>query len=96
MCLRWSANLQAGGIAILRLSGDESLDIANQLFRPMGGKQWKQESHRAVYGAIVDPDGQTLDEVRAAADAVVVGCAFITNLNFRLGGKPTARNERRC
>lgn len=42
-----------GGIAVLRVSGQEALDIADKVFEPANGKQLSDtESSKAVYGRI--------------------------------------------
>lgn len=50
-----------GGIGIVRISGEEALDILNKIFRPVSGKI----NNRVLsYGHIVDPEkGKTIDEV---------------------------------
>jgi len=48
-----------GGIAIIRLSGNEALSIAKSLFKPRGNCAWK--SHRMYYGHITQ-NGLILDE----------------------------------
>ena len=63
-----------GGIGIIRISGPEALKILGGLFRPSrtglrsgkgGAGGW--ESHRLVYGEIIDPrDGATIDEALVA------------------------------
>ena len=53
-----------GGIGIIRISGDESLSILNQIFRPKSAQ--KIESRRMTYGSIIDPEtGNMIDEVLA-------------------------------
>ncbi|SHK38803.1 tRNA modification GTPase [Selenomonas ruminantium] len=55
-----------GGIGIIRLSGDKAVDIADRLFQPVSGRKLMDyESHRAVYGRIVDVEGRTVDEAIA-------------------------------
>jgi tRNA modification GTPase len=50
-----------GGIGIVRVSGSAAFPIAERLFRRRGGSKPLQ-SHRAYFGAIVDPaTGETLD-----------------------------------
>jgi tRNA modification GTPase len=50
-----------GGIGIVRVSGEQAFPIAERLFRRCGGSKPLQ-SHRAYFGAIVDPaTGETLD-----------------------------------
>lgn len=53
----------AGGIGIIRMSGDKALDIIKQIFQRTE-KQTDFQSHRFYYGTIVDPaNDHTLDEV---------------------------------
>jgi len=67
-----------GGVAILRLSGSRATAIAGEVFAPgrrrrRRGEDAKAEptttfeSHRAVYGVVVDEDGDVIDEVIALA-----------------------------
>ncbi|AMB99342.1 tRNA modification GTPase [Aerococcus urinaehominis] len=53
-----------GAIGIVRLSGDQAIDIADKVYR-MGNKHLSdQASHTIHYGHIVDPNqGQEIDEV---------------------------------
>ena len=52
-----------GGVAVVRISGPEAIDIAGSLWR---GKPLKGcDSHTAHLGRIVDENGRTLDEVVA-------------------------------
>lgn len=52
-----------GGIGIIRLSGDKAVEVAAKMFRPASGKALTEyESHRAIYGRIVDAEGRTVDE----------------------------------
>jgi len=71
-----------GGIGIIRISGEESLDILKQVFVPAGGEII---SRRMTYGKIVDKDNeQVIDEVLAvymkgpktytAEDVVEINC----------------------
>ncbi|WP_442891423.1 tRNA uridine-5-carboxymethylaminomethyl(34) synthesis GTPase MnmE [Dendrosporobacter sp. 1207_IL3150] len=53
-----------GGIGIIRLSGSESIKIANKLFQGYRGKKAEQlESHKAAYGHIISLDNSVVDEV---------------------------------
>ena len=54
----------AGGIAIVRLSGPEAEAILKTMFRPAKTRDFF-ESHRLMYGHIVDADGGDIDEVMA-------------------------------
>lgn len=57
-----STPLGTGGIAIVRMSGDKSIEIADKLFK---GKKslLKVKSHTIHYGNIVSPEGFVIDEV---------------------------------
>jgi tRNA modification GTPase len=57
-----STPMGEGAIAIVRLSGDEAIEIANRVFK---GKNLKEvDSHTIHYGHIVDPDtNQVVEEV---------------------------------
>ena len=51
-----------GGIGIIRISGPESLNIMNRVFRPINAGSI--ESRRMTYGSVIDPDNQEIiDEV---------------------------------
>ena len=54
----------AGGIAIVRVSGDKAAEILKKIFIPAARRE-SFESHRLMYGRAVDGDGGTLDEVMA-------------------------------
>lgn len=52
---------QQGSIGIVRLSGEEAVAIARQLFKAPGQQSW--QSHRILYGHICHPQtGQLIDE----------------------------------
>lgn len=51
-----STPMGEGAIAIVRLSGDQSIEIADKLFRGVGGKRIiEAASHTIHYGHIIDP-----------------------------------------
>ncbi len=54
----------AGGIAIVRVSGDRAGEILNKLFIPAKTRE-SFSSHRLMYGRAVDGKGEALDEVMA-------------------------------
>lgn len=55
-----------GGIGIIRISGEKALAVADTVFRAASGKKLRDyETQRAVYGHIVAPDGQVVDEAMA-------------------------------
>ena len=53
-----------GGIGIIRISGPAAEGILSEIFRPAGRKDGAFESHRLVYGKILD-GGEVLDECMA-------------------------------
>src|SRR5208282_2213451 len=60
--------LGEGGLAVVRLSGPQSLTVADKSFRPLGKNSLKPsaaESHTIQYGKIVR-GGKTVDEVLLA------------------------------
>ena len=55
-----------GGIGIIRISGEKSLQVAEQIFRSMSGKSIEEYKTRTlIYGNIVD-DEKVIDEVLVA------------------------------
>lgn len=55
-----------GGIGIIRLSGEKSLDITEDIFKSMSGKKIIEYKPRTlIYGHILD-DGNIVDEVLVA------------------------------
>lgn len=58
-----ATGMNNAGIGIIRISGEESFDIALKIFFNKSGKKFKKlESHRVYYGFIKDGD-ETVDEV---------------------------------
>ncbi|MGB0389201.1 MAG: tRNA uridine-5-carboxymethylaminomethyl(34) synthesis GTPase MnmE [Ardenticatenaceae bacterium] len=53
------------GIGIVRISGMQALPILKRVFRPAANKNktWPPESHRMLYGKLVNPAREPLDEV---------------------------------
>ncbi len=53
-----------GGVAVIRLSGDQAIATVSRVFFPVGGKALTDYPYRtAVYGVIRDPDsGEVLDD----------------------------------
>ena len=54
----------AGGIAIVRISGDGTEELLGAMFRPAASRG-RFESHRMMYGVAVDEAGEPIDEVMA-------------------------------
>ena len=51
-----STPMGEGAIAIVRLSGDEAVQIADRIFRSPSGKRLNEEqSHTIHYGHLIDP-----------------------------------------
>ncbi|MFC7687416.1 tRNA uridine-5-carboxymethylaminomethyl(34) synthesis GTPase MnmE [Ureibacillus sp. GCM10028918] len=51
-----STPMGEGAIAIVRLSGDDAVNIANKIFKSPGGKQLKDEkTHTIHYGHLIEP-----------------------------------------
>lgn len=58
-----STPMGEGAIAIVRLSGDQAIAIADKLFKGMGGKRLKTvSSHTIHYGQIIDPKTEQVAE----------------------------------
>lgn len=60
--------LGEGGIAVIRLSGEGAIEIADKVFSPKSGKGLSQrESHTLTYGRVIrQGDGSAIDECLAA------------------------------
>lgn len=57
-----STPLGEGGISVIRVSGEDSIAVVNQLFK--GANLTKVSTHTVHYGHIIDPEsGQVIDEV---------------------------------
>ncbi len=52
-----------GAIAVIRVSGEKSIEVTNQMFR--GKDLTRQPSHTAHFGTLRDADGSVIDEVLA-------------------------------
>lgn len=50
-----------GGIAVIRLSGDDSIEIASKVFKPFKSELCDAKSNVQVYGEIVGKDGNRID-----------------------------------
>ena len=56
-----STPIGEGGISIVRMSGEDAVKIANEVFK--GADLTKVPTHTIHYGHIIDPDtGKTIDE----------------------------------
>lgn len=53
-----------GSVAVVRISGPQAQAVGRRVFRPAGKRYQVWESHRVLYGHVVEPaSGQVLDEV---------------------------------
>ena len=53
---------QVAAIGIIRLSGDEAINIANRLFKPQSGREMlNYEDRKLVYGRLENMEGEQLD-----------------------------------
>lgn len=58
-----STPIEAGGLAVIRISGDKAFEIADRIFTPFGGKKPSEmDGHTCAYGKIVR-QGKTVDDV---------------------------------
>ena len=57
-----------GGISIVRMTGDNTLGIINEIFRPINNRKIDpvKDNRYLRYGHIVDSDGEIVDEVMVA------------------------------
>lgn len=63
------ATPSGGALGVIRISGPEAIDIANEIFCPIGNRTLElryRKSHTLAYGTIVDETGEMLDEVLAS------------------------------
>lgn len=52
-----STPLAQGGLSVIRISGDNAINIAEKIFHPFGNKHVKAMSgHTCAYGKIIDPE----------------------------------------
>ena len=60
-----TSTMSSGGISIVRISGEESLNIADKIFKSADGKKLtEKKSHTITYGHVIDPKtGDIIDEV---------------------------------
>ena len=55
----------AGGMGVIRISGKDSLEVAESVFRSVSGKKLKEmKGYTAAFGTIED-DGEVIDEAVA-------------------------------
>jgi tRNA modification GTPase len=86
-----------GGIAIVRISGPDSLRIADEVFRCAGSKPSERPSHVIVHGHVYDEVGEVIDEallliMRAPRSYT---CEDVVEIHGHGGGVPARRILRR-
>jgi tRNA modification GTPase len=53
-----------GGISVIRISGENSIEIAEKIFRSTSGKKVAEmNGYTCAHGIVVDRDGSQIDEV---------------------------------
>ncbi len=51
-----------GGISVIRVSGDDAIEITSQVFKPFSNKLLTEAVHgMQIYGEVVDKDGERID-----------------------------------
>ncbi len=61
-CAAVSTAAGKAGVAVIRISGNEAIDIASRVFKLAGGRTLdKINANTAVFGNIYSPDGQKID-----------------------------------
>ena len=80
------------GIAVVRISGPESLELLKKFFRPTS-KDHNYRSHQLYHGILVDQDGQHIDEVLAVFMAApnTYTCEDTVEINCH-GGRQVVKN----
>ncbi|BDA49035.1 probable tRNA modification GTPase MnmE [Coccomyxa sp. Obi] len=59
-----------GAVSIVRLSGPEAVQIAQQIFQPSGNRrdhEWQPRSHRVYHGLLLNSERHAIDEVLVLA-----------------------------
>lgn len=75
-----------GAIAVIRLSGEKAISIANQVFH--GKNLEKQATHTVHFGTIRDDSGRILDEVLATVFIAPKSYTRENTVEFSLHGSP--------
>lgn len=81
----------SGGIAVIRLSGENALQIADKVWK--GARLTEARSHTAHLGEIIDASGNTLDQ--AVATVFAQGKSFTgeATVEFSIHGSPWLQHE---
>ena len=61
------ATASGGAIGVIRVSGPQTLTLADKVFRSRSGKTIATSpTHRVLYGEVVDDEGHIIDDVLAS------------------------------
>lgn len=81
-------------IGVLRLSGTESFQISDEVFRPADGKPLSAHPRRRmVYGTLLNKEGQPLDQAMAVTFAAGASYTGEDSTEFHCHGSPVVLTE---
>lgn len=81
-------------IGVLRLSGEEAFPIADHVFRPLNGKKLSECPRRMmVLGALLNRDGESIDQCLAVTFAAGGSYTGEDSVEFHCHGSPVVLNE---
>ena len=81
----------AGGIAVIRISGDTAISVAQQCFRSTGGKSLAEMSgYTCAYGSFLDTTGSELDDGIATVFRAPHSYTGEDTVEFQCHGSPAA------
>ena len=82
------------GIGILRLSGDDSIEIVDKVFRPtVGGPMSARKDRTLVYGELFDKDGQRIDICLCTVSRAPHSYTGENTAELQCHGSPTVLRE---
>lgn len=83
------ATPSGGALGIIRISGSQAITIASTLFKPAGGRSLNRCAARLlVYGNIVAPDGEIIDEAVASLYKAPHSYTGENSVEFSCHGSP--------
>ena len=81
---------QVAAIGILRLSGEQAIEVADSLFRPAAGRRMASYPDRQlVYGGLYDTDGELLDRCLCTVSRAPNSYTGENTAEFQCHGSPT-------
>lgn len=81
-------------IGIIRISGDEAIEIAGGIFKAANGKDMKDEmSSKLVYGSILDENGAVLDHCLCTISRAPYSYTGENTAEFQCHGSPVVLRE---